>query len=221
MTLICYFLAAGFPAAMAADAGDRVQKETIPFTVAGTVISARQNTVLIRTGKDAEQRKRKNQNRDSEKWLHEGESFQDYRIVKINKDKVLFEHKGKKFTILVGYGSYSPRPASSITASEAKSLRGKLIPPAQAITPELPAARDKQVNAKFIPPPENADEVRANAQAFFDKLRKNPQFMKKVEEMRPIIRKRLETANASRTPAAEPESTIKKQAIDSPASTSK
>jgi hypothetical protein len=150
-----------------------------PFTVAGTAITSRQKSVLIVTvGKD------KKENHGKETWVHEGESFGDYKVIKVNKDKVLFEHKGKQFLMAVGYGRYSPRAASSVSPAEGKDLRGKLVPPSRAVSPALPAEKDKQTEAKFVPPPENVDEVRANAQSFLSQLRKNPEFMKQVEELR-------------------------------------
>jgi len=189
-------LIVAIPAAWAADAATKLNRDNPPFTISGTVITAKQKSALIKLEEKASQQKKKRITK--ERWLHEGESFEGYRVVKINKAKVIFEHNKKRFTMLVGYGRFSPRPASSITTKEAKSLRGKLLPPSQSIAPALPVARDREIKGKFIPPPENINEIRANAQTFLDQLRKNPAFMKKVEEMRPIIRKRLETANASK-----------------------
>jgi len=196
LTVLGCLLAVGIPTAPAA----QVKKDPLPFTITGTVITASQKSVMIRAWKKSGQQKQKDAGK--EQWLHEGDSFHDYKVVKISKDKVLFEHKGTRFTMMVGYGRYSPRPASTLSAKEAKALRGKLVPPPQATAPALPAVRDKEVKGKFIPPPENIDEIRANSKVFFDKLRKNPQFMKTIEKMRPIMRKRLENANASATAAA-------------------
>lgn len=187
----CLLAAAISIPAFAADDLPPAEKILPPFTVAGTAITSKQKSVLIVAA--SEDKKEKH---GKEIWVNEGEPFGDYKVIKINKDKVLFEHKGKQFLMAVGYGRYSPRPASSISPAKGKDLRGKLVPPSEAVSPALPAEKDKQTEARFIPPPENVDDVRENTRSFLSQLRKNPEFMKQVK----VLRQRMLKQQAQKGP---------------------
>ncbi|MDE2484410.1 MAG: hypothetical protein KGL32_04040, partial [candidate division NC10 bacterium] len=108
--------------------------------------------------------------------VDEGETIESYRIVKIHMDQVSFERDGQTFTVAV----WNERP------------------PAPKMVPDLPYEGTKERTAEFVSPPANVEEIQKGTESFFEQLKANPEFQKKLEEVRPLIRQKVETSGVSR-----------------------
>ena len=140
-----------------------------PLRVVGTVISPQKKAALIVILDE------RGKERSSLK-VNEGETVEGYRIVKIYMDQVSFERGGQTFLVTV----WNERP------------------PIPRIVPDLPYEGTKERSAEFVTPPSNVEEIKKGTEVFFEQLGQNPEFQKKLEEMRPLIRQRLETSGANR-----------------------
>jgi len=158
----------------------------LPFKVAGTVINSSKGSVLIEVTSTPEEKN--NEISSSERWFHEGDSVQGFDLVKIDKDKVTFERDGQTMHVMVGYGRASKADVvNAVASTPADRTRGKLLPPYATVLPDFPASKDKEIQVRFIPAPENIDNFRIQAQTFLDRLYHNPGFTQKAE----ILRTRL------------------------------
>ena len=90
---------------------------------------------------------------------NEGETVEGYRVERIDNHRVYFKRDGHWFRLDVG--------ADRIE---------------QADAPPPVAAHQKERAGKFIPPPENIEEIRKDAAVFIEKLKEQPDFNRALEE---------------------------------------
>jgi hypothetical protein len=126
--------------------------------------------------------------------LREGESFGGYRVAAVEPARVLLEQNGAVFAVLVGRPHTGPKDAPDVNARARSSPI--FIPGPDKPTPDLEYTRPRrgQGNATSSGADGNAPDPEA-LQNFLQRLFSDPQMQQKVEEMRPIIRQRLERAN--------------------------
>lgn len=129
-----------------------------PFRVAGTVIAAAARSAQL-VPLDAARRPA-----GEPVQAQEGESVLGYRIARIDNHRVYFEKDGVLFRLDVG-------------ADESAAAEAALPTPSAEVT-------SKERPARFVPPPANIEEVRANTEAFVNLLRQNPDFQRRLDEKR-------------------------------------
>lgn len=100
--------------------------------------------------------------------VKEGDTLEGYLVKGIYNHLVYFERDKAVFVIAVG--------SSRI---EAPSML-----PADAFRGNFP---QKERTIEFVPPPENIEEVRKQAEAFVDRLRQDPEFQKVLEKKKKEI----------------------------------
>ncbi|MFQ5355731.1 MAG: hypothetical protein ACE5DY_04440 [Mariprofundaceae bacterium] len=181
----------------------------LPFKVAGTVINSSEESVLIEMTTTQEEKDK--ETASSEHWFHEGDSVQGFDLVKIDKDKVTFERDGQTLHVMVGYGRASKENVvNAVAVAPADRTRGKLLPPHVTLLADFPASQDKEIQIKFIPAPENVEDFRIQAQAFLDKLYRNPDFTQKAQILRTrLLQQRQDSALKDDKKASEIEHFVK------------
>jgi hypothetical protein len=111
----------------------------------------------------------------------EGDTVLGYLVTRINRDQVSFERGGQTFIVAVG-----------------NDRSGDPMPSSPRMVPDVPYQRKKELTADFVPAPENLDEVKTATDAFFDRLRANPEFQQTIEKLRGRVLERLQTPAPSR-----------------------
>jgi hypothetical protein len=129
-----------------------------PFRVAGTVIAASGRLAQL-VPLDAARRPA-----GGPVQAREGETVLGYRIAHIDNHRVYFEKDGHHFRLDVG-------------ADESAAADAAPLPPTTEVT-------SKERPARFVPPPANIEEVRANTEAFVERLQQNPDFRRRLDEKR-------------------------------------
>jgi hypothetical protein len=175
-----------------------------PFWVARVVIAPAQRSVVLVVLDDT----RRDVGLIS---LREGESFGGYRVAAVEPARVLLEQNGAVFAVLVGRPHTGPKDAPDVNA---RMRSGPIfIPGPDKPTPDLeyngPQVTRGQGNATSGGADGNAPDPEA-LQNFLQRLFNDPQMQQKIDEMRPIIRQRLERAKQDgRHPSDAPAPTLK------------
>lgn len=127
----------------------------LPFRVTGTVLAPREKFVhlLVLDEKGKE---------EGTVRVREGESIKGYRVTQIENQYASFEKDGQTVRIAVG---------NDRLVSEEKKPR-----------PRTSQAPPMEMKGRIVPPPENVEEVRKEAERFFEKLREHPEFKKRLLE---------------------------------------
>jgi hypothetical protein len=171
-------------------AGNAGQEGEPPFTVAGTVIHPPASSVLLKipvedSGNGDES--------EAQQWFHEGDTISGYEIIRIEKDLVIFRHEDRIIRLAVGYGHATMERTSSEQVGPVVSpKRGQLIPAGQEIVPDFPSSNDREIQARFIPPPEDIDDIRKETGIFLEKLVSDPDFIREAEALRSRMLRQME-----------------------------
>jgi hypothetical protein len=121
--------------------------------------------------------------------IAEGERFAGYRLVKIEVDRVNLERDGTELVIRLGM----PLPAASSPDHPEPQSNSRVRILQSGIIPDLPAPGKQLVPDGDPDAPRERAEMREAAEALLQKLRDDPEFSRKVEQLRPIIRQRIES----------------------------
>jgi hypothetical protein len=199
-------LVLGLPAAAADEvrpttepAGTEEAKASAPaasgptLLVAGTILAPpRKAAVVVTLDQDGRE--------TGSVQVDEGDTVDGYRVTAVEPDRVSFEGFGQTFTVRLG----GPPPAAATgapsTPTEAtptaiptrERARGGRAP---AVTGAL--SRGSAAVGQDRSPPPNAAELREKVQPLLDALREHPRFRQKLEQVRPLIRQRLEERRAA------------------------
>ena len=124
-----------------------------PFRISATLLSASQRTAHV-------------QRLDAARKpygaliaANEGETVDGYRVDRIDNHRVYFKRDGHWFRLDVGADRSEP-----------------------VATPPPVAAHQKERTGKFIPPPENIEEIRKDTAIYIEKLKEQPDFKRALEE---------------------------------------
>ncbi len=163
-----------------------------PFWLAGVVITPAQRSALLVVLDDTRREV-------GVITLREGESFGGYRVAAVEPSGVLLEQSGVVFSVVVGRPYTGPRGTPDVGP---RAGAGPIvIPGPDQPTPDLeytgPQVKRGQGNAVSGGAGGNSPDPEA-VQNFLQRLFSDPQLQEKVEEMRPIIRQRLERARQDR-----------------------
>jgi hypothetical protein len=192
------------PAAVQTAPGTVATLEAPPFWVAGVVIAPARRSAILVVLDDARREM-------GVITLGEGESFGGYRVAAVEPARVLLEQNGAVFSVLVGRPHTGPKDAPDVNA---RMRSGPIfIPGPDKPTPDLeyngPQVTRGQGNATSGGADGNAPDPEA-LQNFLQRLFNDPQMQQKIDEMRPIIRQRLERAKQDgRHPSDAPAPTLK------------
>ena len=128
--------------------------------------------------------------------VNEGEIVDGYRVAAVEPDRVFFEGSGQTFAVRLG------RPLPPASAPKGPTETTEQAPTA---SPGRGRPRIRRVPAGTVAPsagpeqspPPNIDELRKKAQPVLDALRNHPGLRQKFEQMRPVIRQRVEDSRAA------------------------
>jgi hypothetical protein len=154
-----------------------------PFWLAGVVITATQRSALLVVLDDTRREV-------GVITLREGESFGGYRVAAVETSRVLLDRGGVVFPVVVG------RPYTGPTGTPHAGPRAPIfVPGPDKPTPDLeytgPQVKRDQGNAVSGGAGGNSPDPEA-VQNFLQRLFSNPQIQQTVEEIRPVMRQRLE-----------------------------
>jgi len=177
--------------------------EAPPFWLAGVVIAPAQRSAILVVLDDTR--------RDVGLiTLREGESFGGYRVAAVEPARVLLEQNGTVFSVLVGRPRTGPKGTTDVPRAGSGPI---FIPGPDKPTPDLESTGSQvtreQGNAASGTTSGSSPGPEA-VQNFLERLFNNPQLQQKIEEMRPIMRQRLERAKQDRQgPPDAPTQTLK------------
>jgi len=181
----------GAPAPAALDSGP-------PFWVAGVVIGpARNSAVLVPL--DHARREL------GVITLREGESYDGHRLVGVEPARVLLERDGKVFELSVGRPFAGPRGASEPAPRVPIFIPGpdKPKPDVEYTGPQV--RRGDGGGAGSGGAAERQPDSEA-VQNYVERLFSHPQFQQQIEEIRPIIRQKMDRARQDGQPPSAPPS---------------
>lgn len=127
--------------------------------------------------------------------LREGESYGGYRVAAVEPTRVLLEQNGAVFPVLVGRpytGSKGAPDVSPRAGSGPIFIPGPDKPTLdlEYTRPQVTRGQGNAASGTAGGSPPDPEALRN----FLDRLFSNPQLQQKVEEMRPMIRQRMERA---------------------------
>ncbi len=147
-----------------------------PFRVTGTVIAPREKFVHLIVF-DEQGRE------EGTIRVREGEAIKGYVVKQIKDRGVYFEKDGQELRIDIGNpGTVSDEKRPRSVSSQAPPL---------------------EMKGKLIPPPDNIEEIKKEADIFFKKLEEHPAFKKRLEKKHQL-REQQETAPSLVTPPSLP-----------------
>jgi type II secretory pathway component PulC len=161
------------------DAGMTKENPLAPFRVTGTVLAPREKFVHLIVFD--EQGKEEGTIR-----VREGEKIKGYVVKQIEDHRVCFEKDGQELRIDIGNpGAVSDEKRPRSVSSQAPPL---------------------EMKGKIVPPPDNIEELKKEAENFFKKLEEHPEFKRRLEEKKRQIRERQEgAAPAQKSPSPSPQ----------------
>ena len=158
-----------------------------PFWVAGVVITLAQRSAVLVPLDEARRE-------TGVVTLREGESYEGYRLATVEPTRVLLEQNGAVFSVMVGRPHTGPRG----TPDAGPRVGPIFIPGPDRPKPDLEYTGPQVRRGEGATiPAGGGGGTPADPKAvenFIDRLFNHPQMQERIEEIRPVMRERLERA---------------------------
>jgi hypothetical protein len=159
-----------------------------PFWVAGVVIGPARRSAILVALDDARRE-------IGLITLHEGESYNGHRVAAVEPARVLLEREGKVFALVVGRPYDGPRGTSD--AAPRASAGPIFVPGPDKPTPDVEYTGPQVPRGQSTAASSGAAESQPSAEAvgnFLERVFGHPQMRQQLEEIRPIVRQRMDRA---------------------------
>jgi hypothetical protein len=163
--------------------------------VTGTILAPPTKAALV-VGMDQEGRE------TGSVRVNEGETVGGYRVIAVEEDRVSLERSGQLFTVRLGRSLPSPgrdappTPPGEVTPGTPDPELARGGRPV-AVTGASPSRGLARVVGPDRSPRPDADELRHTVQPALEALRDHPRFRQKMEQVTPVLQRRLEESRAA------------------------
>jgi hypothetical protein len=158
-----------------------------PFWVAGVAISAERRSAVLVPLDEARREV-------GVITLQEGESYNGHRVLTVEPDRVVLERDGRVFALAVGRPYSGPRGAGDGVRPRTGPI---FVPGPDKPKPDVEYTGPQVTRGQGAGPSGGSGDPAPSAEAlqsFVERLFGHPQMQQQIEEIRPIIRQKMDRA---------------------------